>query len=121
MKKHNRGELLEKAVRGSGMSISQIARLFGCSQRQMYNYFEKQDLSIEVLFKFGNIIHHDFTKDLGIESPEIKAIIAEEPSNLYGKSNLERCLDEKNEWMKKYFDITERYIALLESNKPQKK
>jgi hypothetical protein len=50
----HKGEIIEKAVRESGMHISKVARLLGKSRRWMYHTFESNNISIDVIFRTRN-------------------------------------------------------------------
>lgn len=60
----HRGEILEKAVRNSGISITKLAKLIKISRRHLYNIFNKHDVNIETVIQIGKIIHYDFSKEL---------------------------------------------------------
>ena len=101
----HRGEIIEKAIRESGYSITTVAQRLGKSRRWMYLLFENPGVSIELILQIGKIIYHDFS----LEFPEViqGKKIANEPQNTYGNN------DEVAFWKEKYFTLLEEYNALL--------
>ena len=101
----HRGEVIEKAIRESGYSITTVAQRLGKSRRWMYLLFENPGVSIELILQIGKIIYHDFS----LEFPEViqGKKIANEPQNTYGNN------DEVAFWKEKYFTLLEEYNTLL--------
>ena len=56
----HRGEIVEQAVRKSGIPIATIAKRLGKSRRWMYLMFENPDVPLEVIKRIGEIIYYDF-------------------------------------------------------------
>ncbi|HRP53400.1 MAG TPA: hypothetical protein PLI97_07810 [Fluviicola sp.] len=103
----HRGEIIEKAVRESGVSITKIAKQFHRSRQWVYNVFETSDLSLDIILEFGKILHYDF-------SDEIPQLASSTSSTNYAKSSSE------NEhtigyWKDKYYNLLEEYNTLLKS------
>ena len=101
----HRGEVIEKAIRESGYSITTVAQRLGKSRRWMYLLFDNPAVSIELILQIGKIIYHDFS----LEFPEViqGKKIANEPQNTYGNN------DEVAFWKEKYFTLLEEYNTLL--------
>ncbi|MBI2258555.1 MAG: hypothetical protein HYU67_06605 [Flavobacteriia bacterium] len=92
----HRGEVIEQAVRNSGMSITKIAQKIGKSRRWMYH--------IETMFKIGKIINYNFSSDINISNLSIE------------KSSYTMQVEEnKNEnyWQEKYLALLEEHAELL--------
>ena len=51
----HRGEIIEKAIRESGYSITTVAQRLGKSRRWMYLLFENTAVSIELILQIGKI------------------------------------------------------------------
>ncbi len=60
----HKGEIVEKAVRQSGYSITKLAKKLGKSARWMYYMFENNNVSIDHILEVGEIIHYDFSNDI---------------------------------------------------------
>ena len=60
----HKGEILEKAIRESGHSITKLAQKMGKSRRWMYQIFDSANVPIYYIIDIGKIIHHDFTDEI---------------------------------------------------------
>ena len=102
----HRGEIIEKAIRESGYSITTVAQRLGKSRRWMYLLFENPIVSIDLILQIGKIIYHDFS----LEFPEIiqGKKVTNEPEN---KGHAIK--EEVSFWKEKYFTLLEEYNALL--------
>lgn len=104
----HRGEIVEKAVRQSGMPLTQLAKRLGKSRRWIYNAFENPNLSLDLIHEIGKIIHHDF----GHEIIDLKNTI---PTLNYGADLFYQPAENSAEfWKNKYLILLEKYNALLE-------
>jgi predicted transcriptional regulator len=100
----HRGEIIEKAVRESGLSISELARRMKKSRRTIYNLFENPNVSIDEVLHIGKIIHHDFNYVYTDMSKNISTV--GEPEATYGETTAY--------WKDRYIKLLEKYNALLE-------
>lgn len=101
IKKHH-GEILLAAINKSHFTKAKIARLLNFSQRHMYNYFAKPELPMDVFVKIGNIIGYDFSLDI----PAI--------ANYRIMTEPQVVSDENKMYQKKYFELLEKHIQLIE-------
>lgn len=110
----HRGEILEKAIRNSKVSITKVAQEYKCSQRNMYNLFETVNLSNEVMVAFGKIIGYDFSREL----PELlEYSYVKEPEGIY--ETAKNITDKYYQLMEKHIKLIEEYDVLkkkLETN-----
>jgi hypothetical protein len=82
----HRGEIIEKAIRESGYSITKVPQRLGKSRRWMYLLFENPTVSIELILQIGKIIYHDFSLEFPeiiqgnkvINEPEIKGYVSKD-------------------------------------------
>lgn len=102
----HRGEIIEKAVRESGVSISIVAKRLNKSRQYIYNIFSAPDVNPDVILKIGKIFGYNFTSEIDIFQ------IVEEPEIKYTKLNKEVLY-----WKNKYIDLLEKYNKLLEKSK----
>lgn len=65
----HKGEIIEKAVRASGMSISKVAQKMGKSRRWMYLMFENPTVSVDVIIELSKILHEPFSELLQFSEP----------------------------------------------------
>ncbi|MEX1191131.1 MAG: hypothetical protein WED10_07440 [Brumimicrobium sp.] len=107
----HRGEIIEAAVRQSGISISELARRIGKSRRHLYNIFEHPQVSIDVVLQIGKAIHYDFGKDI----PEIKPSSETNRTHVYENDESVAYQNKSIEyWKNKYLLLLEKYNELLE-------
>lgn len=60
----HRGEIVEQAVRQSGLSLTKLAKRIGKSRKWIYDSFQNPNLSIENVIAIGKIIYHDFSLEI---------------------------------------------------------
>ena len=104
----HKGEIVEKAVRQSGLPLTQLAKRMGKSRRWLYNAFDNPTLSIDLILNIGKIIHYDFSNDIDdlkrlrtFEEPKIDDIT-------YTVSS-----ESAEYWKNKYLTLLEKYNTLL--------
>ncbi len=105
----HRGEIVERAVRHSGMPLTQLAKKLGRSRRWIYNAFENPMLSVELIVQIGKLIHHDFSDEIdGIQrNPQISS----DPPVRYTRETDENSVEY---WKNKYLILLEKYNDMLE-------
>jgi transcriptional regulator with XRE-family HTH domain len=97
----HRGEFVSNIVRQSGMSITEVAKRVGITRTQLYNWFKRDDLDWQPIYRIGLIVKYDFS----INYPEIKpykAGILIDKNDTGEKSNgsfsYEQAIQELNKW-----------------------
>lgn len=107
----HRGEIIESAVRKSGISITEVARRLGKSRRHLYNIFEDPNVSIDVILQIGKIIHHDFSSEIyDIQKLSSEEHIYNDKDQNYSNSN------QAEYWKNKYLELLEKYNKMLEKS-----
>jgi predicted transcriptional regulator len=101
----HKGEVIEKAVRASGMSITKVAREMGKSRRWMYLLFENPYVSTDIVLQLSKIIHEPFTELL--QQPQH----FEEPVIKYQAKN------DAEYWKQKYYALLEEHLEVLKKIK----
>jgi len=102
----HKGQVIEKAVKESGISITQLAKKIKKSRQSVYNIFETQNVPLDLIIEIGKAIHYDFSKDikqLKVYSTKTDTVIAEEDNAEY--------------WKQKYISLLEEYNQLLKAKK----
>lgn len=99
----NRGEIIKKAIYKSGISITVLAYKLGKSRRWVYQMFDSCNVSLDMVIKIGNLIHHDFSTEIH----ELKIII-ENNTIFENEKNVDY-------WKNKYFKLLEEYNDLLKN------
>ncbi len=105
----HKGALVEKAIRTSGYSITDIAKKLTFSRRHLYNLFQKKELDHATIQVIGRMIHHDFAGEI----PGFVMYNAEEPIEGYG-INTEALKEELDLLKDKYIKLLEEHKELLE-------
>ena len=105
----HRGEIVERAVRQSGMPLTQLTQKLGRSRRWIYNAFENPYLSLEVILQIGGIIHHDFSEEI-TELKNPRQLTNEPAERMYSVTD-ENTVEF---WKNKYLLLLEKYNELLE-------
>lgn len=99
----HRGEIIEQAVRRSGISIVTISKKMGKSRRWLYLQFENPLVSLDVVLQIGKIIYYDFSED--IQLLKVHSLVSEKDEN-----GTQREVDY---WKEKYYAMMEEYLLLL--------
>jgi transcriptional regulator with XRE-family HTH domain len=111
MNKHY-GQILERAIRRNGNSISDVARLLNINRRSVYNWFNQAQLRPEILYKIGHVINYDFSVDLPhLFTPE--DFIKKPRLTINKQGELMEDTTNSYSWQQKYIDLLEKYNSLL--------
>jgi transcriptional regulator with XRE-family HTH domain len=109
------GELVEKAIRKKGLTITEIAVSMEVSRRTVYNWFKEEVINVTVLNKLSRILAYDFSSS----NSNIQQVTA------YISSPTEQQLATQDDayWQDQYIALLERYSELLtaiikKENKP---
>jgi predicted transcriptional regulator len=112
----HRGEFVKLAVVRSGISFGYLADKLKIHRNSLLNWWEKEDLSIDKIIKIGQIIKHDFSKEI----PEINELLyVEEPISTFNKikpvgiSSVEECMSKLEHWKEKYYNLLEQNNQLI--------
>lgn len=103
----HRGEIIEQAIRQSGISISQIAKKLNRSRQWVYVMFENPNVTFETILEIGKIIHYDFSSEIKNLNKVFTTI---EDKN-------EHQIEDINYWKEKYFRLLEENHELLKKIK----
>jgi len=103
----HRGEIIEKAIRNSGIPLTSIAQKIGKSRQWVYLLFQNPNVSLTIVVQIGKIIYYDF-------SNEIKELSSSK-SNFKGTSDEHEPKEEEN-WKEKYYQLMEEHLQLIKKN-----
>ena len=111
----HKGEIIEKAVRESGHSITKLAQKMGKSRRWVYQIFDSAVVPIDYIMEIGKIIHYDFSQDI----KGIKLYVNDMPPSgvKEGRFTGKTGSDEAEYWKEKYMTLLEKYNDLLARHK----
>ena len=114
----HRGEIVEKAIRRSGFSLTKLAEKVGISRNTLYNKFKDADLSYAFIMEVGKVIHYDFT----LTFPEMKTEIGPTSANPISQhredllATLWRLEGKYNQLLEKYNKLLEIVISIVDEN-----
>ena len=106
------GEILERIVRRDRMGISELARRLNVSGRTMYNWFETERISVEVIRRIGFVIGHDFSVEFPDEFAK-KSDFADGESFIDASGVTEQPATVVYYWMDKYIKLLEKFNSVL--------
>ena len=112
----NAGQVIERIVRRDRMGISELSRKLKVSRRTIYNWFDQESLSFDVIYKIGNVIQHDFSE----EFPEFGSVERIQPPVNALQTNENNVGGSVSYWMNKYIRLLEKYNELLSHKMPGK-
>ncbi len=102
----HRGEIVEKAIRESGIPITTIAKRLGKTRQWLYLLFDNPLVPLDTVIAIGRIIYHDFSTQIDfsittaqLHEPYIK-LLPKEGSAEY--------------WKEKYYSLLEENHALYQ-------
>jgi CRISPR/Cas system-associated exonuclease Cas4 (RecB family) len=107
----HKGEIVEKAVRQSGYSITKLSKKLGKTARWMYYMFESSNVSIDYILEIGEIIHYDFSDEIK-ELKKYKAGIKPLEVNKH-EPKLKSKQETPEYWKNKYLELLEKYNQVL--------
>jgi hypothetical protein len=105
----HKGEIVEKAIRQSGIPLTKLVKRMGKSRKWIYNAFENPHLSIDYILEIGNAIHYDFSFEIKELSSNQNIVF--EPRPAYQDAEY---------WKNKYLLLLEEYKTLLEASNNKK-
>jgi len=103
--KNHAGQVLESIIRKKGHNISELARHMKISRCTIYNWFELELISYDILVKIGSYINYDFSSDF----PDVFSgnnNVKFEPNKFTEPENVDY-------WIKKYIILLEKYNECL--------
>jgi hypothetical protein len=109
----HRGEILEKAIKQSGIPVTRIAKAINKSRRWLYNMFEKSDVPLDKLLEIEKVILYDFSSEIPEFRNKIKdkrTSMKEDEEEVFGAGSTEF-------WKDKYLKLLEEYSHLLKNQK----
>lgn len=106
--------MLKRLVADNGISVSKLVKKVGFSRSSFYNHIEDPNLSVDILLKYGQILHVNVLElitdknDLQMKDALFFYSLEEEPNDLREAKLIIQSL------RKKYTALLEKYNLLLE-------
>ncbi|MCC3156086.1 helix-turn-helix domain-containing protein [Hymenobacter sp. 15J16-1T3B] len=117
----HQGEILQEAIKNSGISISRIVQELGITRPTIYRKFKETTLDYNFVKRVGEVIQHDFTQDFDtpVQShlPFTPVSVTSSVNNVTRsasvKENALQSVDQDP--VKALMALQAKYIALLEA------
>lgn len=106
------GNILKQVIRMERIGISELSRKLKVSRRTIYNWFEQENLNIQIILEVGGVIGHDFTSNLPESIIESYGHLFH-PSEENSDNNIEVDNNSVFFWINKYVQLLEKYNELL--------
>ncbi|RZJ87464.1 MAG: hypothetical protein EOO60_12180, partial [Hymenobacter sp.] len=71
----HQGEIVQEAIKNSGISITRIVEELGITRPTMYRKFKDDTLDINFVKRVGEIIGHDFAQDFTLSGQPTLPIV----------------------------------------------
>lgn len=100
-------------MEAADIRISTLMKRMGYQSRSTYfNHIKKEDLSLEILQKYGQVLRHDFSGDV----PGMNSFALGEPDLPYitPPRNLEEAISQRDFYIKQYLMQLEHFRKLEE-------
>lgn len=62
----HQGEILQEAIKNSGISITRIVEELGITRPTIYRKFKEETIDYNFVKRIGDIINHDFSNDFTV-------------------------------------------------------
>ena len=102
----HKGQVIQKAVKESGITITQLAKKLKKSRQSIYNIFDNPQVPLDIIMEIGKAIHYDFSKDF----KQLKSYSSQSDSTMAEEGKVEY-------WKQKYISLLEEYNQLLKGKK----
>jgi AcrR family transcriptional regulator len=114
----HQGEILQDAIKNSGISITRIVDELGITRPTIYRKFKDETLDYAFVKRVGDIIGHDFSNDFTSLQQTVLPFVATAVTNtvssgVTGKQQVLQVAD--NDYQKQLMVLQTKYIALLEA------
>ncbi len=114
----HQGEILQEAIKNSGISITRIVEELGITRPTIYRKFKEETIDYSFVKRIGEIINHNFSDDftslqqsaLSFVTPPIKSTVT---SSVTPRVTLSQNND--SDPSKQLLILQSKYIALLEA------
>jgi transcriptional regulator with XRE-family HTH domain len=114
----HQGEILQEAIKNSGISITRIVEELGITRPTIYRKFKEETIDYNFVKRIGEIINHDFSEDftslqqssLSFVTPPVKPIVTSSVT-----PRVTQTQNSDADPSKQLLILQTKYIALLEA------
>lgn len=114
----HQGEILQEAIKRSGISITRIVEELGITRPTIYRKFKEETLDANFVKNIGQIIGHDFSTDFTIVQQSSLAFVTQSGRSIVTPSVTPRVTPlpkADSDVVGQLLTLQTKYIALLEA------
>ena len=114
----HQGEILQEAIKNSGISITRIVEEMGITRPTIYRKFKENTLDYNFVTRIGEIINHDFSNDITPGQQSALPFATAQPKNIVTNHVTHRVTPLQSidsDPAKQLLVLQTKYIALLEA------
>lgn len=114
----HQGEILQEAIKNSGISITRIVDELGITRPTIYRKFKEETIDYSFVKKVGEIINHDFSKDFTSLQQSSLPLVTYNVRNTVSSSVTPRVTSPQSveaDPSRQLLLLQAKYIALLEA------
>ncbi|UPL49094.1 helix-turn-helix domain-containing protein [Hymenobacter sublimis] len=118
----HQGEILQEAIKNSGISITRIVDELGITRPTIYRKFKEETLDYAFVKRVGDVISHDFSQDFTVTQQSVLSFVTPVAVNNITSAS-DRVVTSRNaaplvtepDLAKQLLMLQQKYIALLEA------
>ncbi|RPD49269.1 hypothetical protein DNI29_00240 [Hymenobacter sediminis] len=118
----HQGEILQEAIKNSGISITRIVEELGITRPTIYRKFKEETLDYGFVKKVGDVISHDFSQDFTVDhqatlpftSYAVTQPVTHQPERSVTHRTTPVAVTDSDP-TKQLLALQQKYIALLEA------
>jgi plasmid maintenance system antidote protein VapI len=114
----HQGEIVQEAIKSSGISITRIVEELGITRPTIYRKFKDDTLDAKFVRKIGEIIGHDFAQDFTLPEQSSLPLVSPAPKNYVTNTVTPRITPTQVpdlDTSQQLLALQAKYIALLEA------
>ncbi len=114
----HQGEILQEAIKSSGISITRIVEEMGITRPTIYRKFKEETIDYNFVKRVGAVIGHDFAKDFTVLQQSTLPFVtsaARVTNHQPITSRVTPSQTADNDLPKQLLALQTKYIALLEA------
>ncbi|GAB3878382.1 hypothetical protein GCM10028824_40200 [Hymenobacter segetis] len=114
----HQGEILQEAIKNSGISITRIVEELGITRPTIYRKFKDETIDYSFVKRIGEIINHDFSNDFTVTQQSVLSFVTSVPKPAVTNivtPRVTQTLNADADLSKQLLALQIKYIALLEA------
>lgn len=114
----HQGEILQEAIKNSGISITRIVEELGITRPTIYRKFKDETVDYSFVKRIGEIINHDFSDEFTSVQQSAIPFVTPIPKSVVTNNvapRVTQTLNTDSDPSKQLLSLQTKYIALLEA------